>query len=403
MLLLAAVVWMVPCAASAAVLLHETFDAAPPGSSYTGAIPGSVFHVSSGDVDIIGTLPNGAAGGFFTCPNAPGAANNCLDLNGNQPGAVTTGAGFDLRAGTTYKLSFDLAGSVPVAPAYRMQATIGNNPPVVFSIPAGNMFGTESLLYTPLTDEAGAHVSFQSVTNIPGAPHYGPLIDNVSLATVTTPPAVPGVGSSLIFQQDFSAVRPGANYAGPVANSGFTVTSGNVDVFGDGTGAGASGFFTCPAPLPSSSGCIDLNGSQPATIQSDQLFNLRAGATYIVGFQLAGNIANAELAEYALTASLGGSAPFRFAISPDSPFQTESFTYSPAADETAARLIMMSQQNTAAPLYGPVITAISIASLPAVTSSSPPSALPEPGPLAVMLSGLLGLALCRRKTRGDHP
>ena len=164
----------------------------------------------------------------------------------------------------------------------------------------------------------------------------------------------------MLFEQDLVAAQPGANYTGALSNTGFTVTSGNVDLFGNGSGSGTAGFYSCPAPLPTSSVCIDLNGNQPGTIRTDQSFNLTAGSTYTVSFQLAGNIPNGDLSAYPLRASFGNSGAYSFSAAPGSPFQTETFSYTPTEDESAAQLIFASEQDSDSLLYGPIISDISI-------------------------------------------
>ncbi len=392
----AAVLVVATVHARAATLFSETFDASQPGSAYTSTIPGAAFQVTSGNVDIIGNLTNGAGSGFFTCPGPNNGANNCLDLNGNNPGAITTTTGFNLTAGTTYTLSFNLAGSVVPNVNYVMQATIGGSTPFTFSVPGGNDFGTETVSFTPTANEANAHLSFASLTDLPGNSEYGPLIDNVVL---TSAPAGPNPGGTLLFQQDLTTAAPGPNYRGPLSNSGLTVTAGDVDIFGNGTGSGTAGFYTCPAPLTANQTCIDLNGDQPGTIQTDQVFNLIAGTTYTVSFELAGNIPNGNLSEYTLGASFGNSGIYTFSAPPGAPFQTESFSYTPTTDESQARLVLSSQQYADLLNYGPIITDLSISDPP---GSGDTVSASEPGVLSVILTSILSLAWLRRRQTPDR-
>ena len=359
-----------------------------PASAYTGAIPDSGFTVSQGDADIIGTITNGAPSGFFTCPASGSAANNCLDLNGNQPGAVTTASGFNLIAGTTYALSFSLAGSIPLGAPYTMQATIGDSAPFTFSVPAGNAFGTEVVDYTPTTTQANAHVSFASTTNIPGNSEYGPLIDNVSLATAPTVQVA--AGTTLLYSQNLAQVTPGLNQTGAIAGTGLTVTQGDIDVFG--APPGKAGVYSCPPPLTSSQTCIDLNGDQPGQLTTDETFDLTAGNTYTVQFDLAGNIPTDGLSQYTIDASFGNSGLYAFSVTPDESFQTESFSYSPTTDEPGAQLVLTSAQTTADPHYGPIITNI-------VITDPPASDVPEPNAVLPLMTGLTALTVFVRRGR----
>ncbi len=380
--------------ADAASLFTETFGSAQPGSAYTGAIPNTGFTVTSGSVDIIGPLTNGAASGFYNCAAPNSGTANCLDLNGNQPGAITTDSGFNLTAGTSYTLSFNLAGSVPVTSYYQMQATIGDSAPFVFSVPAGNAFGTETVTYTPATNQPNAHISFASDTDVPGNAEYGALISDVTFGA-----AAANSSAMLIYSQTLATAAPGANYKGALSNTGLTVTSGDVDIFGNGTGSGTAGFYTCPPPLTASQTCIDLNGDQPGIVQTDQIFNLTAGSTYTVSFQLAGNIPNGDLSEYTLQASFGNSGPFTFSVPPDAPFQTETFSYTPSVDETGARLILASQQTSDSLSYGPIVTDLSITDPPGpLVTSDAAAAVPEPESLFILLVGLVSLTVLARRS-----
>lgn len=399
--------------ARAAALFTEAFDSAQPGSAYTGIIPGTGFRATSGNVDVIGSLLNGTATAFFTCPTVSGGANNCLDLNGNFPGTVTTTSSFNLSAGTSYTLSFDLGGSVVPASDYAMHATIGDSAPFTFSRPAGGVFGTETVNYTPATNQPNARLSFASDTSLPGDAQFGPVIDNVTLGLAgSVAPATASDGSSMLFQQDLSHAQPGPNYTGALSNTGFTVTAGNVDILGNGAASGTAGFYACPAPSVPGTQCIDMNGYLPGTIQTDQSFSLRAGSAYTVKFGLAGNVPNSDLSGYVLNASFGKSGAFAFtappnaelagtgAHTPEAAFQPETFTYTPALDEPAAQLVFASGQNAGSLLYGPILTAISIVGpSPANSSANAETEVPEPASLGLMLAGMFGLWVAATQLR----
>jgi hypothetical protein len=56
-----------------------------------------------------------------------------------------------------------------------------------------------------------------------------------------------------------------------------------------------------------------------------------------------------------------------------SAFHAESFTYTPTADESDARLTLASAQISDSPLYGPIITDMSIVQSPAFGLGSGPA------------------------------
>ena len=386
-------------AARAASLLTESFNGTQPGSAYSGSIGGSAFAVTSGTADIIGSIANGAGSTFYDCPGSIGSANNCLDLNGNGPGSITSSSRFDLRAGTTYTLRFDLAGSVadPGGAPFTMQVTLGDSAAYRFSVPAGGNFGTEQIRYTPTTDQSAASLVFTSTT-AHASPEYGPLIDNIVLSDAPSAPGVAISGSDILFSQDFSDATPAPNYAGAVSATGFTTTLGSVDIIGDLPNLG-SGFYTCPFGAVGSNNCLDLNGSGPGAIISDQVFSLLAGVTYQIGFDMAGSVDDGNHDVYGLHVALGDSGDVAFTADAGSPFSRRTFNYTPVQNQTDARLTLTSDSNTANPQYGPLIDNIVIRIAP-LSQNNEPAAVPEPASFAVLGVGLLALARLRRRRGG---
>ncbi|MBC7637133.1 MAG: hypothetical protein H7251_16200 [Acetobacteraceae bacterium] len=194
----------------------ESFNSAQPGSNISSLIAGTGFAVVAGNVDVMGTIVNGAAAGFFTCPVGLPTENNCIDLNGNQPGAIATAAPMLLLAGTTYEVSFALAGNIDdgTHAAYAMHAQLGNSGAISFSTLPGSSFTTETFTYTPITDEVAAFLQFTSDSTA-GNPIFGAFIDNISVVALSNGAAVavPEPGSMmmvLIGLSGLGGIRHGA-------------------------------------------------------------------------------------------------------------------------------------------------------------------------------------------------
>ena len=171
--------------ASAAVLLSENFNGATVGQDYGSALPGSVFHVTTGTVDVIGSAGPGAP--LFSCVQNP--VGNCLDLVGSRStGGIGSNSTFNLVAGNTYTISFDglLQGYSPGDPAFTtFNVTLG----AFTSLQTSNASGSSySLTYTPAVSQAGVSLGFATV--IPGDSVHGVVLDNIVLSES---PAVTGI------------------------------------------------------------------------------------------------------------------------------------------------------------------------------------------------------------------
>ena len=178
-------------AAHATTLLSEDFSATAPGT-YSGAMPGSVFQVVGGNVDIVGVL----GGSFFTCVRNP--AGNCLDLVGNTgSGAIGSVAGFDLAAGSTYTVSFgaNLQGYGPTDPqTTTFSVALGSLSQTFTATGAG---GDYSATFAPLADQVGAHLVFTTLT-APDSVH-GAVLDHIVLSAVPEPGSAALLAAGLLF------------------------------------------------------------------------------------------------------------------------------------------------------------------------------------------------------------
>jgi hypothetical protein len=377
--------------ARAGVLLSENFDAAQPGAAYAGTVSNSAFSAIAGNVDVIGTILNGARRGYFTCPAGGSNVNNCLDLNGDIPGTIQSNASYNLRAGVTYSLAFDLAGSSPNPgnTPYSLAVSLGSSPTRTYSAVANSAFARQAFSFTPTTDETAARLMFAS-TSLQTPSYYGPLLDNVVLTegvVVTASMLRPAqVNGDVLFSENFNGARPSGNYSGAVVGTKFTTSTGTTDIFGDITNGAPAAFFSCPTPNASGNNCLDLNGDQPGAITATSPLYLLAGLRYRVSLDIAGNVPDGSSAPYMLGVTLGDSSLQRFTADPGSNFRNISFDYTPTADQPSAGFTISSEGVRASNIYGAVIDNV------AVTVD-----LPEPGVLSLLLVGGGGLWRLRQR------
>ena len=156
--LLAIVLGLSVCPASASVIFSEDFSGATPGAN--NSLAGTQFSVSSGTVDIIGVLN----GSFFTCVNNPGG--NCLDLVGSPGlGAITTNPTFNLVVGDTYNISFGyiLQGfPTGTTPTSDFTVGLGSFSDALTAIPTVQ---DASLSFSVGSNETGVNLTFASLTS----------------------------------------------------------------------------------------------------------------------------------------------------------------------------------------------------------------------------------------------
>ena len=368
--------------ATARVLFSESFEGATPGGSYTGAIPGSLFGVASGTVDIIGTV---GPSEYSVCPGATG--NNCLDLNGTGPGSVISTQHFSLVAGRTYTLQFSASGSVADAASdpYAFTVSLGASGVSRYVVAAGSGFGARRFTYTPTSNEPDAALMLASATALPGAMQYGALIDNLVLSD-DAQPGLQTAFTAVSFAETFDGATPGSNVTQDIPNTAFRVVSGNVDVFGN-IANGGSTFYSCPSGRLLSNNCIDLNGTEPGAIATTLGGTLQAGTTYRVAFAMAENEADGTHTSYAFHVQLGNAAPVGFSVDAGSSFDTGSFLYTPTVDEVGPDLTFTSDSVTGDLRYGAFIDTVSVGVF-----------VPEPSVTALFV-GAIGLMMCLGRRR----
>jgi hypothetical protein len=131
----------------------------------------SGWTVTNGTVDVIGI------GGFNFIPGN----GNYIDLDGSSSNAGLLSHSVDLLGGTTYMLSFDLAGSHRGTPE-TVDVSFGSVAASYSSLNSTDPFSTHTLNFTP--DSHGSYsLSFQNV----GGDNFGALLDNVHISVVPEP------------------------------------------------------------------------------------------------------------------------------------------------------------------------------------------------------------------------
>lgn len=153
--------------ANAAVILSDNFDANTLGLNVTP----TGWTVTKGWVDIIGT-------GYFDFQPGHG---RYIDMDGSRGQAGTIARNVNLVAGTSYLLTFDLAGNWRNAAKEQVNVSFGGTTGS-YSLGQKAGFTNFSLSFTPTI--SGAYgLSFAGT----GGDNMGMLLDNVKVAAVPEP------------------------------------------------------------------------------------------------------------------------------------------------------------------------------------------------------------------------
>ncbi len=152
----------------ASIIFSENFDSVPDGTTKTGTIGN--FTVTGGNVDVVGTFPTNK----FNTLCVSSESGNCVDLNGNTPGTLTSSA-ISLVAGL-YTLQFDLNGSQR---GYSTSTTVSFasfTHTYVLTSSSTNVFSIPITVVTPGTSQ----IVFKS--NLLGSASAGALLDDVQVS-----------------------------------------------------------------------------------------------------------------------------------------------------------------------------------------------------------------------------
>jgi len=157
--------------ASATTILFDNFDANPLG---TNQIPAG-WTVIDGTVDVVG------APGFFDL--IPGNGRY-IDLDGTTFDAGILSKSFSFVAGSTYTVTFDLAGSHRGTNNEIVDVAFGTSL-VSYTVAPDEPFTFRSIAFTPTTS-GNYTLSFSNR----GSDEVGALLDNVAVSVVPEPSGV---------------------------------------------------------------------------------------------------------------------------------------------------------------------------------------------------------------------
>ena len=193
------------------------------------------------------------------------------------------------------------------------------------------------------------------------------------LALATAFALCPVANAATVFSDNFDANATGLN----AVPTGWTVSSGTVDIIGN-------GFFDL---IPGSGKYIDLDGSTSDAGVLAKTLSLVAGTHYTAFFDLAGNHRNGATETVTGIFGIGlGNVSATYSLAQNAGWTHYSLSFTP----TTTQNYVLSFSNFGGDNVGMLLDNVS------VVSTAP---VPEPETYAMMLAGLGLLALIRRRRR----
>jgi hypothetical protein len=191
----------VALASPAGVIFSENFEGATPGYDSTiGVIPGTLFSLTAGSIDVNGT------GYYASLCVIPPESGNCIDTTGGSlpvRGTLQTTNQITFTTPGSYVLSFDLEGwyQPGITDAYAtvrvdLGSLIVDNEFTVYG--ADNPYPVDNIPFTVTSPGTLAYLTF---TDLSGDYSFaGGILDNVSISSTPEPGSVLlfGVGALIV-------------------------------------------------------------------------------------------------------------------------------------------------------------------------------------------------------------
>ena len=180
LILLLLLITVTPASSAASIITNGSFELATinPGSGFIAVFPGQTsitgWNIISADVHYIGTYWEASDG------------IRSIDLDGGNGSAGGVSQTFATIPGTTYTITFDMAGNPENQPTIKPMRVSADGQSQVFTFDITGHTKT-NMGWTPMNwsfiaNDASATLQFQSLTTFSG---WGPAIDNVSVNPVT--------------------------------------------------------------------------------------------------------------------------------------------------------------------------------------------------------------------------
>ena len=216
-LLLLVLVLIAPGRAAANLLVNGSFE--------TGPVAGSFINLPGGNTSITGWTVTGEGIDYIGTLWVAANGTHSLDLDGSVTSTTTPpfvhggiAQTFATTAGTSYTVTFDLAGNPFGAPTIKPLRLLAAGQQMDFTFDvtgksAGNM-GWLPETWTFIANGASTTIEFRSLTVSP-LTGFGPALDNVSVDAISvTPPGVPEPASLLLFGFGLIGIKAWRRIAG---------------------------------------------------------------------------------------------------------------------------------------------------------------------------------------------